>query len=85
MQIVSFSYTKESKVTSLCSLKHDCSACRPPSLHMGAACVHAVTHVLYLQQSQPLLIVEPLHSCPEPANHYVVVMVTWGEIDDDDA
>lgn len=31
----------------------------------------------YLQQPQPLLIVESLHSCPEPANHYVVVMVTW--------
>lgn len=30
----------------------------------------------YLQQPQPLLIVESLHSCPEPANHYVVVMVT---------
>ncbi|TNN49965.1 hypothetical protein EYF80_039843 [Liparis tanakae] len=28
----------------------------------------------YLQQSQPLLVVEPLHSCPEPADHYVVVM-----------
>lgn len=33
----------------------------------------------YLQQPQPLLIVESLHSCPEPANHYVVVMVTWME------
>lgn len=46
---------------------------------MGAACTHVVTHVLYLQQPQPLLIVEPFHSCPEPANHYVVVMVTCGD------
>lgn len=31
----------------------------------------------YLQQSEPLLVVKPLHSSPEPADHYVVVMIAW--------
>lgn len=49
-------------------------------VHTGASCVHALPLVPYLQQPQPLLVVESFHSRPEPANHYVVVMVTCGEI-----
>lgn len=30
----------------------------------------------HLQEAQPLLIVEPLHRCPEPPDHNVVVVVT---------
>lgn len=30
-----------------------------------------------LQQSQPLLVVKPLHSCPEPPDHYVSIMVAY--------
>lgn len=30
-----------------------------------------------LQQPQPLLVVKPLHGCPEPPYHYVSVMVTY--------
>lgn len=30
----------------------------------------------YLQEPQSLFVVEPFHSCPEPPDHNVVVMVT---------
>lgn len=39
--------------------------------------IYCIAHTrAHLQESQPLLIVEPLHCCPEPPDHNVVVVVT---------
>lgn len=70
-----------SKLMSFWCPELDCSAptWRPGALQSSCTFMHVVPHVPYLQQPEPLLVVEPLHCSPEPADHYVVVMITWGE------
>lgn len=73
-----FTTRSQKQLTSFRFVVHRCVAVHP-GLHTGSLCTPTRSPSnmpYYLQQSEPLLVVKPLHSSPEPADHYVVVVIT---------